>query len=471
MRKIYFIIALSLFAFYTSGANPDKDSVIINKLNIAKQLVLSNNHKQAYEIFTECAKAGSAIATNAVGLMLQRGWGIEINETESIIWFEKSASMGYNKAYYNLAQIYAKGIGVNVDFQKSALYLKILADMNDTWANSRLGYCYYKGLGVEQNYEKAVELFLKGIAGNEPNAYYFLGLCYRNGYGVDRNDGEAQYYLKKAESYGNVYSKHELSEEIPENPVKPTKIKVQQTDVLNAVPTTFRKIKKQSIRDLVNGNYEGRIITYDYSGKNIVRDVKLEIEIFKTNNNVVLGKWIESDSITADFQAYITDSTLQFIKTSYARTDYYNKKQAVVWNFTKAILEKNDIGEDSYLTGNIQLISEKTKEPEKPMYISLQKIKKNEPSKLISYENSNQDFIVYPNPVDKNLNVSISLSTSEEVAVEIFNLNGVQYVAHSLGKLNTGKHIFTLDLEIPTGIYIVKLKKVSGNLTSIINKK
>ena len=172
MRKIYLIIALSLFAFYTSGANPDKDSVIINKLNIAKQLVLSNNHKQAYEIFTECAKAGSAIATNAVGLMLQRGWGIEINETESIIWFEKSASMGYNKAYYNLAQIYAKGIGVNVDFQKSALYLKILADMNDTWANSRLGYCYYKGLGVEQNYEKAVELFLKGIVQLHQNHFY-----------------------------------------------------------------------------------------------------------------------------------------------------------------------------------------------------------------------------------------------------------------------------------------------------------
>jgi len=468
MKKIICIyLAVLLSAISLKATSTVSDSIVNSKLSLAYKLILSNGHERAYALFNECASAGSAIAVNAIGVMKQKGWGTPQDEAGSVQWFQKAADMGYAKAYYNLAQIYTKGLGVEQDFVKSNLYIQKLVDQNDPWGNFQLGYNYYKGLGVEQNYIKAIAYFKVAADKNNANAFYFLGLCYRNGYGVERDAGEAQYYLNKAAEKGHYYSQQELAEAIPENPVKAMHVKAQSSEAGDET-TGFRKIVKQKIQGKLDGHYTGKVLVYDYSGKNVVRESNLEIRIDNMDDKKIYGRWIEADTIVANFEGLVTDSTLQFVQTSYARTDYYNKNQALVWKFKQALLEKTDLDGKSLLTGNVQLYSPLTKEPEKPMYITLQKVNLEEKAEITPDISSR--FLVYPNPFVTEMNVSFDLAVQEEVKVDIYSVNGVLKVTKNLGVLEVGRHDYVIDLDLPPAQYIILLQKKSGKLSTVINK-
>ena len=175
--------------------------------------------------------------------------------------------------------------------------------------------------------------------------------------------------------------------------------------------------------------------------------------------------WIEADTIVANFEGLITDSTLQFIQTSYTRTDYYNRKKPLVWTFKQALIEKTDLDSMSILTGNVQLYSPKTKEPEKLMYITLQKL-----NEEIKTPDTSSRFLVFPNPFIREMNLSFNLKKQEEVKVYIYSLKGILQVVQNLGILESGRHDYIIDLNLPSGQYIVQLIKKSGKSTSIVNK-
>ena len=162
---------------------------------------------------------------------------------------------------------------------------------------------------------------------------------------------------------------------------------------------------------------------------------------------------------------------MRFINTSYERTDYYNKKHAVKWDFKHALLEKKDINGISYLTGNIQLYSPRTKEPEKPMYVTLQQDLSENQNFTNNQKITNSRLIVYPNPFDSELNLLFDLASSSNVIAEIYGTNGVRYVHTDFGQLDAGRHNYILDINIPKGQYIFTLKKGSSVHSEIINKK
>jgi len=471
MKKKFYYFLLSVVVIYCMPIYANlPDSVVNQQVRLADIAFHKNEHTKAFSLYSECANEGNAKAINAVGVLKQHGWGTEKDEKGSIEWFEKAYSLGYEKAGYNLVQVYICGLGTDVCFEKALPYLRSMANQGNVWANAKLGYFYYKGLAVEQSYENAIKYFLIGAEGNDRNALYFLGLCYLNGYGVERDNVKAQYYLQKSENFGNTYSKKQLAEEAPENTVKPQKVRMQNTSD-NEIPSAYRKIRNQKIDGKMNGEYTGKLITYDYSGKNILREVNLQLNIENISGNIVKGKWIEADSIKADFTAIKTDSSLQFIQTKYARTDYYNRKQAVTWLFDKAILEKTETSEACYLTGNIRLVSERTKETEKPMYISVQKTVVKEKSIDKNENNIKSRFVAYPNPVENALNISFDLNKPEAVKICLLQTTGAVYMVKDLGTLTTGKHTYTIDMNTPSGQYILVLQKPSGNNTTLINRK
>jgi TPR repeat protein len=462
MRNII-LITLLFIAKLSYAYNPANDSITMQKINLANKLLTSGGQEKAYKLYLECAEKGNAQAMNALGILLQRGWGIAKDEPSSIIWFEKASNAGYSHANMNLAQIYAKGLGTEQNFEKAVSYTEKLLNFEPRWANSRLGYYYYKGLGVEQNYEKSVHYFLVAAKNGSANAYYFLGLCYRNGYGVARNEGEAQYYLQKASEMGHYYSKQELSEDIPEIGASPQRLKAKSSsEDNNSVQKVNKKMIKQNITSEIEGEYEGTLTTYDYSGTRVVREVPLKIKFSNPNNlGVIAGDWLEADSIKATFEATLTDSTLQFLNTSYKRTDYYNKKQAIKWNFTKAKLEKTNIENNVSLSGIIQMFSPQAKEPEKPMYVSLMK------------KNSNSDiknFTATPIIGSNDVNIGFNLDKKSECIINIFNISGVLVYSEKLGQLDSGTHRYIVALDIPKGQYVIQFQTNNIQTTRVIIK-
>ena len=311
MKKI--LLTTMLFAAITLSAQTNEsDTVMLQKLQLANKLLTSGGQEMAYQIFLECANAGNARAMNAIGVLLQRGWGVEKDETASIEWFLRASEAGYSPANSNLAQIYAKGLGVSQNFEKAIFYTEKMLTIDPRWANFYLGYYHYKGFGVEQDYEKALKYFNVSAENGSANSHYFLGLCYRNGYGVERKEGEAQYHLQKAAEMGHNYSKQELSEETAETQAPAVRL-TGKTFSDNRRQEIFRKINRQNIKGGITGEYEGNIITYDYSGQQIVRDVKLKLTVNQPDAfGKVTGEWIEADSIKASFEAFVNDSALKF---------------------------------------------------------------------------------------------------------------------------------------------------------------
>ncbi|MDR0830503.1 MAG: T9SS type A sorting domain-containing protein [Prevotellaceae bacterium] len=474
MKIFRFLLTMLLLPVCLSISGQDtitQDSVITEKLKLAQKLLLANGHERAFQLFTECAAAGNAKAMNAIGLMKQRGWGTDIDEVGSIVWFEQAGAAGYEKAYYNLFKIYSKAIGVEQDFNISVDYLDTLQNLtNRTYALSMLGYHYYKGLGVEQNYETAVTYFLQAAEYNYSDAFYFLGLCYRNGYGVEQDEAEAQYYLSRAAELGHWYSKNELAEEAPEVVPQAQHIAMRgngNRDTLKTIPREYRKIKRHNLNNQqVTGEYSGAIVMYDYSGKHIVRTSDLKIRFDDSQNGRIFGQWVESDSLAVDFEAILTDSTLQFLNTDYIHTERYFRNTPKKWIFKNAILEKTETDSVSYLAGNIQQYDTKQKEPSKPLYISVQKNK---------FENASQekkDFLVtYPNPFESEVNILFTLENEQNVTLSVYLLNGVLFDSKNLGVLPAGKQNILLTLSAPKGEYLLVVQKGNKRVSSLIIKK
>lgn len=469
MKNIKFISALLLLplCLTVSAQNTaSEDSVVTGKLKLAGRLILTNGHERAYQLYTECADAGSAAAMNAVGILKQRGWGTEQDEAGSMEWFRQAAAAGYSKAYYNLFHIYAKALGVEQNFENAVNYLDTLNTMHRSVALMYLGYYHYKGFGVEQNYETAVNFFMQSAEFDNADAFYFLGLCYRNGYGVQQNEEQALEYLNRAAELGHYYSFEELEEESTEITVPPKNIAMHGESEAAGIPRTYRKIEKHNLNRDISGEYTGSIVTYDYSGKNITGKSDLKILFEETRNGRIFGRWIENDTVFTGFEAVLTDSALQFIDTEYIRTERYSKQRGKIWQFRDAVLEITETDGVSYLAGNIRQYDTKLKEPGKPLYVSLQK------SRFPSEDDpATENVTVSPNPSDGEINILFSLETEQTVTISVYGVNGILFDRRNLGILQAGRHNYLLTLDAPKGQYLLVLQRGDKKNSNLIIKK
>ena len=474
MKFIKFLLAILIIhinLILSAQETNSQDSIIIEKLKLANEFILTNEYDGAFQLYFECAEAGNAQAMNAIGILKQRGWGTEMDETGSIQWFEQAALAGYPKAFFNLFQVYAKALGVEQNFENAVSYLETLQNTaHKSIASMWLGYYYYKGFGVEQNYQIAIDYFQQSAEYNNPDAFYFLGLCYRNGYGVSQDGELALYYLNLAAELGHYYSIEELEEESSEILIEPKRIAMngerENGERELSIPHQYFQVEEQNLNKDILGEYSGLIVMYDYSGKNIVKKSDLKILFEDIQEGKIFGKWVENDTLFTDFEAILTDHALLFIDTEYSRTDRYSKHNAKRWKFDNAVLEKTDTDTISYLVGNIRQYDTKLKEPGKPLYVSLQK------SNITQNVTLKKEFIVaYPNPFDGEINILFDLKKEQNVTISVYGINGTLFDSQNLGILQAGQHDYLLSLDAAKGQYMLVLQIDDKKITNLIIKK
>jgi hypothetical protein len=278
--------------------------------------------------------------------------------------------------------------------------------------------------------------------------------------------------LWKIKELGHYFSAEELEEETPEVVQQPQQIAMHgggagNTSKPNAIPREYRKIKTHNLKESIAGEYVGAIVMYDYSGKHIVKTTKLKIRFDNTQNGKIYGQWVESDTLFTDFEAVMTDSTLQFLNTEYRHTERYSRNLQKKWRFNNAVLEKTETDSLSYLVGNIQQYDAKLKEPSKPLYISVQKNKRSN-----NAAEQEKDFLtVYPNPFEDKINILFSVQSEQNVTLSVYDMNGTLYDHQNLGTLPAGKHNYLLALTAPKGEYLIVLQKGDKKISNIIIKK
>lgn len=361
-------------------------------------------------------------------------------------------------ANYNLAVEYKDGKGVPIDYIKAFKYFNKAAAMDDPQSIYAVAYMYYKGLGCKQNYDTAANLFEKGIALGKDNSLYFYGLCWRNGYGRPKNEDSAKFYLQKSADLGYRQALMELESKRAENSsdsaVQALLGKLHNAAIPNKYELNhFTKVQpKLPASELIQGNYEGWVIQYDWSGNHIVSVKKLSLSLNYYGSRVT-GLWIEDLKDSAKINATIEGDSLLFAKTSYRRTDHYSPVQLVHYNFENAKLSLVQLSDSVFLAGKIEMFSPDRREPSKPLFVALARI---EP--IDSLFLKNLELKVYPNPFEETFTLQFNIVKPRSVQVTLFDINGLAVYRNYAGKLQEGQYMLPIKTsKIASGAYILKV--------------
>ena len=122
---------------------------------------------------------------------------------EAAKWYRKAAEQGDAQAQNYLGVMYDKGEGIEQDYQEAAKWYRKAAEQGDAWAQNNLGLMYHNGEGIEQDYQKAVKWYRKAAEQGLHLAHYNLGLMYEFGNGVGQNYKKAYIGYSLAVLFGD----------------------------------------------------------------------------------------------------------------------------------------------------------------------------------------------------------------------------------------------------------------------------
>ncbi len=158
----------------------------------------------AFDLLTEEANAGNALAMADLGRMRANGLGREPDPELAQEWYAKAlaAFLEAEKAapdrcvQYRIGKLYAAGLGTEQDYEEAAWWLEKSVDAGYKYAQYTLAGLYQDGKGMEQDYAAARKLYAK--AATFPYAAYELGKLYRDGLGCETDPERAACYFRQA---------------------------------------------------------------------------------------------------------------------------------------------------------------------------------------------------------------------------------------------------------------------------------
>jgi len=458
-------IGFIILIFATISGIAQSDSILLQRADRLKKGIFAPlRPDSAFKIYEQLAGRGNVFAMNALGVQYANGFGTDSNFNAALNWFTKAAANGYGKAYVNAGMLFKHRNADSTDFVKACSYFDSALAINDTSALFAKGYMLYKGFGCTQDYGNALTLFLQGAAAGRADCNYFAGLCFKNGYGIAVDTATANKYILTAAKKGYRQAVIELKFGNSENQEQ-SNMEFSSLSA-NTKPSIFNTIQA-NIPDSVSGVYEGFIQQYDYSGKHILQQTKLQLQLFKNGNNVT-GTWRESDSIYTPIVASINENKeILFEQTAYKRMSnrVANKKTSLL-KFQSAKLQWDNKTDSIAINGKVVMLDAKQNEPFKPLYLHL--VRK-APNMTIA-ANHKTKAIVFPNPSGNTANVSIEASEATSVQISIYNLKGNCVYTAKPQNLIKGSNTISLIHGLPQGTYLLKYGGIDAGSTILIVK-
>ncbi|MFO1435616.1 MAG: tetratricopeptide repeat protein [Gammaproteobacteria bacterium] len=144
----------------------------------------------AVRIFTMLAERGDAQAQFAMGMLYNKGEGVEKNDATAVQWYTRSAEAGFARAQLNLAVMYENGEGVAKDRNVARQWLREAATQGNADALTRL---------QKQAEENDVD-----------TQFDLAGIC-AVGNGIDKDEAMARKWYERAAKSGNARARYNLA--------------------------------------------------------------------------------------------------------------------------------------------------------------------------------------------------------------------------------------------------------------------
>ncbi len=469
ITRLVLLFVISYFSLTYLNAQSSNDSLKTNRDKAIKYayrnlngIGIQLNYKKAYSIFNELAKQGDGEACNAMGMMNKLGLGVQQNDEKALFFFTQAIKNGYGKGAYNLGLMYKYGHGVKQDYQKAAELIDISQEMGFNKVDYAVGYSYYKGQGRKQDYQKAVEFFRQGAEKGDAACMFNLGYCYFKGHGIERDPKFGKYWIEKAANKGLTRAVDFIAK-VDSKTFGQPKNKLKSSDEIDNFIPPMRKVIGSSANnehELV-GEWKGKLITYDWSGKEIEEESDLNI-VFEIEGNSLTGFWIENETNPVKISAihekteWIFDNML-----------LYEDKRPLQMRQGNLKLEKNE-GVD-YLVGNVSFYSETLKEYTQPNYIIL---KRSNVQTSTSKNRMDNGIIISPNPFNDILNIQFTLKEMDNVMVNIFDMSGKSVYEHARTEAyQQGENSLAINASsFCKGNYVLQIVGKNINYSTIIIK-
>lgn len=197
--------------FYLAAQAGDADSMyqfahmVQNGLGGDKNEALANEwFAKAYVAMEQqMKKAANPHSAYWLGVMLQKGVGIEKNLPKALSFYEQSASLGHPRAQILAAIMYRDGVGCTKDNAKALAWFEKAATHGDCGAMMEIAFAYLQGKqSYPQNTAKALEYLNKAAQLNDPYALRELGAIYAEGILLPKDEAKALAFYQEATLLG-----------------------------------------------------------------------------------------------------------------------------------------------------------------------------------------------------------------------------------------------------------------------------
>ena len=130
LLQILFVASFFVTLTSASLAENFNDALPIAGINITKE---------EHNLLRNEAEAGSASAQNRLGIIYEKGQGVEQNDKEAVKWFKMAAEQGLAIAQYNLGIMYFSGRGLSKNDRTAAIMFRKAAKKGHANAQNNLG--------------------------------------------------------------------------------------------------------------------------------------------------------------------------------------------------------------------------------------------------------------------------------------------------------------------------------------------
>lgn len=406
------------------------------------------NPQKAFALYKQRADTGEAKAMNAVALMYTKGLGVDSSFSNALYWYTKAIQKGYTKALVNMGMLYKHKATDSVGYSLACTYYQQALQAQEPSAYFAMGYMYYKGLGCTQSYTNALNLFKQGLTYNRPDCMYFIGLCYKFGYGVIPNTDSAELYLDKAAVLGYTQANNYFANTTPTGSANR-----MATPTNNEKPENYNE-KRETKNELIKipksqnpikiiGTYTGLLTQYDYSGKQVLAQMPLSIQLSKQGNQIIIGSFKLGEEKELALQAIQQGNQLLFSQTALTQQQQTtrNKKRETKFLFKSAILQQTTKADTSYLNGTINLFNTYTNETDKPISISL----KGKTTPTNNEKPETKSLSISPNPTPNQVTLQFNLQQTSAAKVNVYNIQGVLVYTKIYSQLLKGTNTITFN--------------------------
>ena len=168
------------------------------------QAYIHGNFSKSLQLLQDLANQGSVKAQGRLGLMYERGIGMQQDYDKARDWYNIAMKSNSGFAFARRGFMYERGLADLQDYKRAVDFYHRAIDLGDASAYAHLGFLYFSGKGVGKDYKNAYQHFKKSAEEGAHLGMAWLAFSYEEGIGVEVDYEQAFKWSNQAAKNGNA---------------------------------------------------------------------------------------------------------------------------------------------------------------------------------------------------------------------------------------------------------------------------